>query len=129
MTSATPHERHHWPRKIVTSGSRDWTELQPIRWLLELLNPKWLAHGGCHGADQIAARVANELGMVVRCYPADWEHLGKRAGPIRNRSMLDYGRPDLVLAFLLPQSRGTRDLLEAARERNIPTLTYEPNDS
>lgn len=43
---------------------------------------------------------------------------GKSAGPIRNQTMLDDGKPDLVLAF--PGGRGTADMVAKAEKHGIP---------
>lgn len=39
------------------------------------------------------------LNIYVKEFPADWETHAKAAGPIRNRRMLEEGKPELVLAF------------------------------
>lgn len=51
-------------------------------------------------------------------YPADWDRHGKAAGPIRNRQMLDEGKPDLVIAF--PGGRGTANMIEQAERAGVP---------
>jgi hypothetical protein len=39
--------------------------------------------------------------------------------------MLDVGRPDLVLAFPLGESPGTRDMIRRAVDAGIRTLVYD----
>jgi hypothetical protein len=39
--------------------------------------------------------------------------------------MLDVGRPDLVLAFPLGESDGTRDMIRRAVDAGIRTLVYD----
>jgi len=39
--------------------------------------------------------------------------------------MLNLGLPDVVYAFLLPQSRGTRSMIEKATARRIPVIILE----
>lgn len=70
------------------------------------------------GADMLADEVARGLGLDVTAYPADWDRLGRSAGPIRNRQMLDRG-PNMVLAFWDGTSAGTFDTLSEARRRGI----------
>jgi hypothetical protein len=53
-------------------------------------------------------------------FPADWERHGRKAGPIRNRTMLAVGKPDLVVAF--PGRRGTEHMVAIARNANVPIL-------
>jgi hypothetical protein len=77
--------------------------------------------GKLHGADKIAGRVAKELGFGLCEVPANWGAFGRKAGPIRNRQMLDL-KPDLVIAFHdnLTESRGTADTVREAKRRGIP---------
>lgn len=91
---------------LVVTGSRHWTDRAVVEDALRRLPVGRLAHGGARGLDTIAAEVATELGWEVVAYPADWSQ-GKRAGSERNVRMVDAERPDIVLAFPLPQSRGT----------------------
>ncbi len=54
-------------------------------------------------------------------YPADWKRYGRAAGRIRNALMLEYEKPDLVIAFHedLSTSRGTLDMLKRAKLAGI----------
>ena len=55
-------------------------------------------------------------------WPADWATLGPAAEPIRNANMI-IGGADLVVGFLHPDSKDTRDCLDKARRAKIPTMT------
>jgi hypothetical protein len=55
--------------------------------------------GDAHGADRMAGEWARRHGVENTKFCADWDRLGRKAGPIRNQLMLDEGRPDLVVAF------------------------------
>lgn len=114
--------------KILVTGSRDWTGVEPIRKVLERLPARTIVvHGGARGADSIADQVARELGFEVRCYPINpraWEELGKRAGPLRNSYMLASEHPDkngihidqaFAFAEDFAKARGTRDMVLKAR--------------
>jgi hypothetical protein len=109
--------------RVLVTGSRDWTDGAAIR---EALRPysgepyRTLMHGGCQGADKLAAIEAKKLGWRVVAYPADWR-LGPKAGPERNQRMVDVGA-DLCLAFPLPGSRGTYDCAARARRAGIPVV-------
>jgi hypothetical protein len=74
-------------------------------------------HGGATGADALAKRWAWENRVQEEEYPADWNGLGLKAGPLRNQEMIDTA-PDLVIAF--PGGKGTADCLERAYKANIP---------
>jgi hypothetical protein len=58
-----------------------------------------LIHGGARGADKLAAEWAARRGIPAEEYPAQWDLHGRGAGPIRNRQMLEEGRPHAVVAF------------------------------
>lgn len=85
-----------------------------------------LIHGVAKGADQLSEVIMNyppfnNLGTMVSVerYPADWNKHGKAAGQIRNKQMLEEGKPDLVIAFLAKDSRGTANMVEQARRANV----------
>ena len=79
-------------------------------------------HGAARGADSIAGEVARQLHCEVLAFPADWDTHGKAAGMIRNRRMLDEGKPELVVAFTddLSESRGTKDMVTRAKAAGVP---------
>lgn len=79
-----------------------------------------IATGGAPGADRLAQRWAEEKKLVPVIYVAEWGRLGKAAGPIRNRRMLDEFKPDLVVAF--PGGTGTEGCVNEARARKIPVV-------
>lgn len=107
--------------KVLICGDRFWVSREAIYLRLSQF-PKdtLIIEGACSGADQLAGSVARELGMKVVEFPAEWGRLGRRAGPIRNRQMLDE-KPDLVIAFHLnlAESRGTKDTVTEATKRGI----------
>jgi len=70
--------------------------------------------GKAKGADTSAAAYARITWRGLEEYPADWENLGPAAGPIRNKQMIDEGRPDLVVAF--PGGNGTADMVNKAKK-------------
>jgi hypothetical protein len=114
--------------KVLICGSRDWTDVASIREEIDDLvaahgRDLHIIHGACRGADQIAGRYAESLGVKVTEYPADWKGKGKRAGILRNLAMLDE-RPDLVVAFQRDGSAGTQHTLDEARRRGIDTLWW-----
>lgn len=76
---------------------------------------------GCaKGADSIAIDYAVVNWLKLYEYPADWNTYGKAAGPIRNKQMLDEGKPDLVIAFMFKDSRGTKNMVEQAEKAGVP---------
>jgi len=85
-----------------------------------------IIQGDARGADLIAKSVARAQGCPVESYPADWTRYGRAAGPIRNKQMLDEGKPDLVLAFSqhLAFSKGTANMVGQARQRGIEVKVF-----
>jgi hypothetical protein len=79
-----------------------------------------LISGAATGADTLAVRWARAWNVPVVEYPAQWERLGRMAGPVRNRKMLEEGRPDFVIAF--PGGRGTAHMVQIARASGVPVL-------
>lgn len=72
------------------------------------------------GADRWAEEWAHERGVPVVPFevtPGEWKTLGKSAGPIRNRRMVDEGVPDLCVRW--PGGDGTEDCALYAHERGV----------
>lgn len=110
--------------RVIVCGSRDWLDESAIQERLEKLPPgSVVMHGACRGADQIAGKLALNMGFVVESYPADWAEHGLSAGPIRNARMLEE-KPDLVIAFALPGSKGTQNMINQAERRKIPVERF-----
>lgn len=84
-----------------------------------------IIEGDARGADDLAGRFGDDCGLEVLRFPAEWERLGgKRAGPIRNRQMIDEGKPDKVVFFNhdLSGSKGTWNMVSQARHAGIPVF-------
>jgi hypothetical protein len=82
--------------------------------------------GAARGAD----RAGTDWAIVNWCpileYPAQWDRYGKRAGYLRNKQMLEEGRPNLVVAF--PGGKGTAMMVKIAKEAGIETRTiFDPH--
>lgn len=106
--------------KVLVTGSRLWTDVGAVVRALEESGATHVAHGGARGADAAAGVAAARLCLTETIYRADWNLYGKSAGPIRNAAMLEDFQPDLVLAFLSGESRGTWDCIRKAERANIP---------
>ena len=79
-----------------------------------------LIHGGARGADTGAGNWGKSEGAKILEFKADWKKHGRAAGPIRNRQMLDNGKPDVVVA--LPGGKGTANMVSQARGRHLPII-------
>ena len=64
--------------------------------------------GGARGADTLAEKYAQERGMGLQVFKADWEGQGLSAGTNRNRQMAEAG--DVLVAF--PGGTGTENMVQ-----------------
>lgn len=111
--------------RVLICGSRHWSNGNLILQVLRGLDGvEVVIEGEAPGADTLARQAAEQLGIPVLPFPADWERRGGAAGPLRNQRMLDQGKPDLVLAFSedLTRSRGTLDMCARARRAGLPSF-------
>ena len=81
-----------------------------------------IIHGDMTGADALADEWANTRGIERIKHPANWTGLGRPAGPVRNRRMLELhsGGPLMVVAF--PGHAGTKNMVDQAKARGIEVL-------
>lgn len=136
--------------RILVTGSREWDDLQAIRSELRKAagdaSEVILVHGGAHGADQIAARWAYNLGWTVEEHPANWDSCGPdcddshkrrrytgekycpRSGFVRNAEMVKLGA-DICVAFYKGASKGTDMCASLAEKVGIPVIrVMDPYD-
>ena len=117
--------------KILFCGARDWKNIEMIFSTMKTLKEKFgeftVIEGEAAGADSIARECAIELCLPVEKYPADWNKFHKAAGPIRNKQMLDEGKPNGVVAFHpdIELSKGTKNMVWLARKANVPVWLSE----
>lgn len=76
--------------------------------------------GMASGADTAAIDWAVCNWCKTHEYPANWNLYGKSAGYIRNKQMLDEGKPDLVIAF--PGGKGTKMMVDIARKAGVQVM-------
>ena len=81
---------------------------------------KVLIEGGAKGADRLAGAWADAHGIEHKRFPADWDNLGRKAGSIRNKQMLEEGKPDLVIAF--PGTSGTFNMCRQAEMAGVAVI-------
>jgi hypothetical protein len=104
--------------RVLVCGSRHFHDYEKLKEeLLKLHTPDGhkvdcIISGHAKGADSLGERFAEEYNIPCEIYPADWDKYGKAAGLIRNAQMLKEGKVGLVLAFLAPESRGTKNMIE-----------------
>lgn len=112
-------------------GGRDYSDSAFVSYVLDAIHAKksitLVIHGcanGANGADTFAEQWTREIdGCTAYGVPADWKKHGTRAGPIRNRLMLEHGKPELVIAF--EGGAGTRDMTSAATAAGVRVVFAE----
>jgi homoserine dehydrogenase len=113
--------------KVLVCGDRHWKDQIFIDKVLDVMKDQigTIIEGEANGADKMGRVWAEKNDKRVEPYPANWEKFGKAAGPIRNKQMLDEGKPDMVIAFHddLENSRGTKNMVEQSRKRGITVVT------
>ncbi len=101
--------------KVIIAGGRDYIPtLEHEKKIVEILlsiGATEIVSGNARGADAFGEMIAKRYGIYLSTFPANWNLLGKSAGPVRNEQMADYA--DAVI--LLKGGRGTEDM----RKRSI----------
>jgi predicted Rossmann fold nucleotide-binding protein DprA/Smf involved in DNA uptake len=113
--------------KLAIVGSRNfrWYDLLS-KWAHTYITGSWDARditiisGGAKGADSLAEDFADEYGYEIEIFYPHWNELGKAAGFIRNKQIVD--ACDMVLAFWDGKSKGTEHTIRLAREAKKPTF-------
>lgn len=112
---------------LLVTGGRDFCEQRDgadhmgermaLGWALDWLSPSRVIVGDATGADRWAVIWCERRGVEFTRVTADWDKLGKAAGPIRNQRMVDM-KPDAGLRF--PGGRGTGDCCHRMSKAGIP---------
>lgn len=115
--------------KIMICGSRNINDYEDLKRGLEML-PRPLEtgdiviSGGARGVDTMAERCAEEHGLELMLFLADWQTYGKSAGFRRNVEMVD--ACDVVLAIWDGKSNGTAHSIDIARKKGKRVFFYVP---
>ena len=88
-----------------------------------------LASGKAAGADKFGEAWAKSRKVAVRSFPAKWQTLGRRAGPIRNQEMAEWAGSasasgGLLIAIWDYISPGTRDMINKAKIAGLDVVVF-----
>jgi len=116
---------------LVVAGGRDYVfDTRDMYFLDDIVKKysmtspiKMVLTGGASGADWCGLMWANIRGYPYRIHYADWERLGKAAGPIRNRVLAERGT---VLA-VFPGGKGTENMIKQAETYGLEIIKREEN--
>lgn len=110
--------------RVLVCGGRNYFDLKTTYQILDKIHQErkitCVIQGGARGADSLGRRWANETEVMSYEFQADWDKYGKKAGYIRNKQMLDEGKPDLVIAF--PGGRGTAMMVNLAKKAGVEVI-------
>jgi hypothetical protein len=101
--------------KLAIVGSRTFTDylfLESTIMTRINKNVTEIVSGGAPGADSLAEDFAKKFRLKMKVFPADWKRLGKKAGYLRNISIIEYS--DIVIAFWDFVSPGTKSSIDLA---------------
>jgi hypothetical protein len=78
------------------------------------------------GADPIGEQAAIECDLHLFCYPADWTHLGLKAGPVRNNAMAEkavkVSKDGQPICILFPGGSGTISMERCAISHGLMVI-------
>lgn len=81
--------------------------------------------GRARGIDQSGEQWAARRKIPIKKFPADWNKLGKAAGPIRNEQMGQYA--DAAIVIWDGISTGSRGMYEIMKKLKKPVLLFKVN--
>lgn len=115
--------------RLIIAGSRGFHELRELQAAVRWARKDWswpeideVVSGGAAGVDRLGELYAEEEGIPVKLFPADWGKHGKAAGPIRNREMAEYA--DALVAVWDGSSRGTKNMIDEATKRGLKVYVH-----
>lgn len=119
--------------KILVCGGRHFTAYGLLKVVLGKIIEKFcidiaqseIVSGRCQGADMIGEKWAEEYGVSIKRFPAEWKRYKRGAGTIRNKQMIEYIKDfenKLVVAFTTIDTVGTRNTISLAQVANIPVV-------
>jgi hypothetical protein len=108
--------------KVLVCGGRDFDDCvflyRQMDKIDKLYNIYCVVEGDAKGTDKMAGKWGRFRKKEVKVYPAKWKKFGKRAGPIRNLTMLE-DNSDIELVISFPGGNDTRNMVDKAREKKI----------
>lgn len=112
--------------RIIIAGGRNFNDYNLLKEKVDnIISDKRKTHqiyivsGKARGADSLGEKYANENGLNIMEFPADWDKHGRSAGYKRNVEMAE--NADALIAFWDGESRGTKHMIDIAKEKNLLT--------
>jgi len=112
--------------KLAIIGSRTFTDFELAERVFVSFFPQGrvslIVSGGAKGADLIGRELSKKHSIELLEFLPDWQGLGKVAGFVRNRKIVEAS--DMILAFHDGKSRGTQNSLDIAKELRKPSIIW-----
>lgn len=126
FTECLPDQGKDDDYRVIIAGSRDFNDYdlleerckEVLRLYMAFRNVTIIS-GHATGADTLGERFAKEYRLKSLIFPAQWQKHGRAAGPIRNQEMANMA--DAVIAFWDGKSRGTKNMIDLAEAKGLPT--------
>jgi len=116
--------------RLIIAGSRKLKCDDPISLITECLGyvqwtPTWIVSGKCYGPDTWGELWAENHGIPVKEFPADWTKYGPyQAGHIRNEEMALFA--DAALVLWNGVSGGSKNMIQHMRRYEKPCEVFTP---
>jgi len=106
--------------KLAIVGGRDFDDYAGLKAVVDRVKTPitLIVSGAASGADSLARRYAQEHGIPLQEFPADWKTHGKRAGYLRNVDIISAS--DAVIAFWDGVSPGTESSIKLTKQQGKP---------
>ena len=124
-------------KRIIIAGGRDFDDFEKLCYefskhvgVVGFQNIEIIS-GLARGADMLGVKFANDYGVELKKFPAQWDLYGKSAGYIRNEEMAKYaseygnGSNGMLIAFWDGKSKGTKHMIDLAVKYNLRTRVVE----
>lgn len=112
--------------RVIIAGGRDFDDFRFLckkcMFKLQDKTDVVIVSGAANGADKLGEKFAKFMGYEIKQFPANWDEFGKSAGYRRNKEMAEYA--DALIAFWDGKSKGTKHMIDLARERNLKVIVY-----
>lgn len=116
--------------KVIIAGSRTFNNQDVVvHYFMDHNIPRKdveIISGSARGADRLGEQLANQYGLKLTIFPADWDKYGKPAGMIRNKEMAKYAVKDsekgILFAFWDGKSHGTKGMIDIAQKCNMEVI-------
>ena len=107
--------------RVIIAGGRDFDDFDLLSKkcdsILRNQDNVVVISGNAKGADELGEKYARSKNYNILIFKADWEKLGKSAGPIRNRRMAE--EADALIAFWDGKSKGTKHMIDTANNLKL----------